>query len=153
MLIEKTSLQVTRQESSTRPSRRPHRVKWWSSPHHRRRLRVRQRQSMPPAPDAAILPARPTAALGPQLMPLLDLLADLIARGVLAQRRESNTDLGPEGDPTAVTKAEAISPFTREGGTSRSDSQIPTNFSSKVPPQSHLHPHMDDPVTTQEKKL
>lgn len=152
MRIEKTSLQVSRQESSIRPSRRPHRVKWWSSPHHRRRLSARQKQSTPSAPDTVILSARPAGAFAPQLMPLLDLLADLIARDVLAQRRESNTGLGPE-ETTQVTKAEAISSLNREGGTSPSHSQNPANFSSTMPLQSHLHPHVDDPVRTQGKKL
>jgi hypothetical protein len=114
---------------------------------------TRQKQSsMPSAPDAAIVHARYTPALAPQLMPLLDLLADLIAREVLAHRRESNTGLGPE-ETTPVTKAETISSLTREGGTSRSHSQNPPNFSSTVPPQSHRHPYVDDPVTTQEKKI
>jgi hypothetical protein len=113
---------------------------------------TRQKQSTPSARDAAILSARPADALAPHLMPLLELVADLIARDVLAQRRGSNTGLGPE-EGHAVTEAEAISSLTREGGTSRSHSQIPANFSSKVPPQSHHRPDVDDPVITQEKKL
>ena len=59
------------------------------------------RQSMPSAPEAAILRASPALAIAPHLMPLLELVADLIARDVLVQRRESNTALGPEGDHTS----------------------------------------------------
>ncbi len=113
---------------------------------------TRQKQSTPSAPDAVILSARPAAALAPQLIPLLDLLADLIARDLLSQRRDSNTSLEPE-EGQAVTEAKALSSLTREGGTSRSHSQIATDFSSKVPPQSHHRPHVDDPVITKEKKI
>ena len=107
---------------------------------------------MPPAPDAVTLPAMPTPALMPHLMPLLDLLADLIARDALAQRCEPDTSPELEAGH-AVTETHVISSLNREGGTSRSDSQIPANFSSKVPPQSHRHTHADDPVITKEKKL
>ena len=109
-----------------------------------------KQSSMPSAPDAAIVPVRPIA-LAPQLMPLLDLLADLIARDVLAQRRESHPGLGSE-ETTPVTTAETLSSPTRDGGTSRSHSQIPTNFSSTMPLQSLRHPHVDEPVITEEKK-
>lgn len=113
---------------------------------------TRHKQSTPSAPDAALLPARSADALPPHLLPLLELVADLIARDVLAQPPESHTGLGPE-ETRPMTKAEAISSLNEEGGTSRSHSQNPANFSSKVPPQSHRHPHVDDPVTIQEKKL
>jgi hypothetical protein len=85
-------------------------------------------------------------------MPLLDLLADLIARDVLGQCCESDTSLEPEAGQ-AVAEAKALSSLTREVGTSRSHSQIATDFSSKVPPQSHHRPHVDDPVITKEKKI
>ena len=106
---------------------------------------------MPPAPDATTQPATP-APLVSQLMPLLDLLADLIARDILSQRRESDTSLEPEAG-LAVTEAHAISSLNREGGTSRSHSQIATDFSSTMPPESHHRPHVDDPVRTKEKKI
>lgn len=151
MLIKTTSRHVSRRELSSRPSRRRHRVTRWSSPHRRRRLRAGR--SRPSASDAAVVPARSTSALAPPLMPLLDLVAGLIARGIFAQRRESNTELGPDGDPIPLTRPEALSPFMREGGTSQSDSQITTNFSSNVPLNSHHHPDTDDLVITKEKQL
>ena len=64
-------------------------------------LTTRKQSSTPSAPNAAILSARPADALAPHLIPLLELVADLIARDVLAQRSESNTALGPEGDHTS----------------------------------------------------
>lgn len=108
---------------------------------------TRQKQSTPSG-----VPPTVFGTLAPPLIPLLDLLADLIARDVVAQRRESNTGLRPE-EGHAMTEAEALSSLTREGGTSRSKSHIPANFSSTVPPQSPQHPHVDDPVITKEKKI
>jgi hypothetical protein len=111
-----------------------------------------QRQSVPAAPDAVILPAMPAASLMSHLMPLLDLLADLIARDILAQCCESDTSLEPE-EGQAVTEVKPTSPLNREGGTSPSDFQIPINFSPKVSPESHHPPHVDDPVINKENKI
>ena len=97
----------------------------------------RRRRSTKSAPNAATHPATPSTAV-PQLVPLLDLVADLIARELWKQRNGSNACLEQEVSEThVVAEAQGSPTVVEKYGKRRSVSQFPIKVLSRVPPKSH----------------
>lgn len=95
--------------------------------------RKRSTQSAPNATSHAATPS----TVAPQLVPLLDLLADLIARDLV---RERSGDEGLEreiSEAHALTATQGDSTMVEKSGKCRSLSQVPSKLPSKVPPKSH----------------
>lgn len=94
------------------------------------------RQSTPSA-NATPHAVTPSTVV-PQLVPLLGLLADLIAQDLLRERKGSEADLERKvSDTNTIAAAQGDSAVVEKHGKRRSLSQFPSKFPSKVPSKSH----------------
>jgi hypothetical protein len=91
-------------------------------------------RSSPGASRHAVTPS----TVVPQLVPLLDLLADLLAKDLLRERSKSDADLERQvSDTNAIAAAQGNSAVVEKHGKRRSLSQFPSKFPSKVLSKSH----------------
>lgn len=96
------------------------------------------RPSPAPSADATFHDANPSL-IAPQLVPLLDLLADLIARALVEERRDAEVCRKSEVSEAHVMVDKPGAPAMPEKhGKCRSVSQIPSNVPPRVPRKSHL---------------
>lgn len=106
----------------------------------------RSTQSAPNATPHTVTPS----TVAPQLVPLLDLLADLIAKD-LVRARSGDEGLEREVSAPAVTATQGDSTVVGKYGKRRSVSHFPSKVPPRVPPKSHSHSPVNDLVKTKEK--
>lgn len=109
----------------------PTRIKQSVLPHTQRRRATLS------APNAVPHAGTPSTIV-PQLVPLLDLIADLIVREIWKQRSGANTCLEREvSEAHAVAAAQGASTVVEKHEKLRSVSQFPSKVPLRVPPKSH----------------
>ena len=111
-----------------------------------------RRRATTSVPSTPVHPATPPVVVPPQFVPLLDLLADLMAQSIWRQRDVSDECVDrevPEADAVASVHGSSTVVLEQPGKTSPFPS-LPADSQPKCHQNPNNHPHADTPVRNKE---